>query len=240
MQFTARRLFDTPGPGLDLVAATVDRVWMDETVMRFAYRCLPLSIANQGGWVVTCPLDFTATWTESGIEFVADDPAEAALWAPFIGERYGQVGIFGFRLPWAFRTDVGTGLFTRGPANDGVPDAMALDAFYDTGEAEAAFTADWKLVAKDRPARFRKGAPVALLMPMPIGLLEAMQPKLVALRDNPELFAAYSRWADGRRSFLADPTRQDGDWQKDYFQGKTQAGVRKHGHKTRLALRPFL
>ena len=39
-----------------------ERDWMDSTPNRFAYRCLPLTIANQTGWWIKNPVGFTATW----------------------------------------------------------------------------------------------------------------------------------------------------------------------------------
>lgn len=42
--------------GLPLTPAPIDRDWMDATPDRFAYRCLPLVIANQAGWVIPSAL----------------------------------------------------------------------------------------------------------------------------------------------------------------------------------------
>ena len=41
--------------------APVEREWMEEK-RRFAYRCLPLTIANQCGWIIRNPTSFTAFW----------------------------------------------------------------------------------------------------------------------------------------------------------------------------------
>ena len=35
---------------------------MDATDDRFAYRCIPLSIANASGWELLCPVTFEAWW----------------------------------------------------------------------------------------------------------------------------------------------------------------------------------
>lgn len=35
---------------------------MDGSHEKFAYRCLPLVMANQAGWILTCPLNFSAVW----------------------------------------------------------------------------------------------------------------------------------------------------------------------------------
>ena len=49
-------------PLMTLVPATVSRSWMDGTAKKFAYRCLPLVIANQSGWFVLNSHEFRATW----------------------------------------------------------------------------------------------------------------------------------------------------------------------------------
>jgi hypothetical protein len=51
-----------------LVPAPVSRSWMDATVERYAYRCLPLLIANQAGWFVLNSHELRATWNgEEGL-----------------------------------------------------------------------------------------------------------------------------------------------------------------------------
>src|SRR3546814_16748114 len=42
----------------DLRPGSRQRQWMDDTPGRFAYRCLPLVIANQHGWDVLSPASF--------------------------------------------------------------------------------------------------------------------------------------------------------------------------------------
>ncbi|WP_042832409.1 DUF6065 family protein, partial [Xanthomonas citri] len=38
------------GHTLDIRPAPHERAWMDATEQRYAYRCLPLAIANAHGW----------------------------------------------------------------------------------------------------------------------------------------------------------------------------------------------
>jgi len=47
---------------MELEPAPADRDWMDQTHQRYAYRCLPLVIANQAGWIIRNPLDFSVRW----------------------------------------------------------------------------------------------------------------------------------------------------------------------------------
>ena len=48
-----------------IVPARAERDWMDATDDRFAYRCIPLSIANASGWELLCPIAFEALWCSS-------------------------------------------------------------------------------------------------------------------------------------------------------------------------------
>ena len=46
-----------------LVPARTEREWMNLTDQRYAYRCIPLSIANASGWELVLPCSFSASWT---------------------------------------------------------------------------------------------------------------------------------------------------------------------------------
>ena len=50
------------GTGWDWCWADWQRDWMNNTPHRYAYRCLPLTIANQTGWWIKNPVGFEATW----------------------------------------------------------------------------------------------------------------------------------------------------------------------------------
>ena len=49
-------------PTLKLIPAPADRVWMELTQAGWANRCLPLRMANQGGWWILNDADFEVTW----------------------------------------------------------------------------------------------------------------------------------------------------------------------------------
>ena len=59
LQITAYEVIENP---MEIQTAERTRQWMDETVDRFAYRCLPVAIANQVGWDLLCPIAFSAKW----------------------------------------------------------------------------------------------------------------------------------------------------------------------------------
>ena len=73
------------GDHIDIRPAPVERPWMEATDQRFAYRCLPLNIANAFGWEILCPSAFTAGWDGGkGIEF---DPSPRGRRSPGAGDK---------------------------------------------------------------------------------------------------------------------------------------------------------
>ncbi|HKI37735.1 MAG TPA: DUF6065 family protein [Gemmataceae bacterium] len=47
---------------MPIVCAPARRDWMDAIGQLFPYRCLPLVMPNQAGWLILNPVDFTARW----------------------------------------------------------------------------------------------------------------------------------------------------------------------------------
>ena len=45
-----------------IVPGRSGRSWMGATNQRYAYRCLPLTIANSMGWELLCPMPVSAEW----------------------------------------------------------------------------------------------------------------------------------------------------------------------------------
>ena len=78
---------------------------MDET-KGFAYRCLPLTMANHMGWVIRCPCDFAVTWNglpgKDNLYFTYRPDVPYDLISSFTN-HFGH-GILTISLPWLFRT----------------------------------------------------------------------------------------------------------------------------------------
>src|SRR5579862_1123907 len=84
--------------------APATRPWMDATPESFAYRCLPLNIANAHGWEILSPYGFEAIWNGgTGPEAVtiAVDPGPDAHLVPV--SLFGQ-GVVTFHMEAIFRT----------------------------------------------------------------------------------------------------------------------------------------
>jgi len=218
-----------------------DRAWMDATSEHYAYRCLPLSMANTSGWEITSPLDFEVTW--NGNQDINAITARAPGVDPnvlraLITSHFAH-GILTFHTGWLFRTSPGWGLWVRGAPNDAKDGIHALDGMVETDWLPFPFTMNWRFT---RPCtvRFRKGDPFCFITLCPHALLDGVAPRRASIEDDPKLKADYVEWGKSRAEFNkllrdGDPAAVAKKWQRDYFQGKAGGGDAPfHVNKRRL------
>jgi hypothetical protein len=236
----AYQVHDTP-PRMTLSSAPIEREWMEASHLKFPYRCLPLNIANQNGWVIACPVSFRAFWyggpAPADVEVQFDGPSD-----PCVMSHFG-VGTITFSLPYLFRTPPGVNLWAKGPSNwikDGV---QPLEGVIETDWATSTFTMNWKLTRPNEWVRFDAGEPACMIVPIPRGYAEGFAPRVELMSNHPEVLAKYKAWEASRSGFLQglktnDPAAVKQGWQKDYFKGETGEGT-FDGHQTRLHIKEF-
>ena len=227
---------------LPLVPAAAERDWMEQGDRR-AYRCLPLSIANASGWEYRCPIGFRAFW--NGGPALADIRFEIFEGRQpthnFIASHFG-LGVITFAIGHLFRTDPGWGLWVRGAPNHVKDGIQALDAVVETDWLPFTFTMNWKFT---RPGiiEFKVGEPFCFVMPFQHTALDAIEPKVVALKENPDLEREYLAWMRSRRAFNEGLARRSEgrakqSWKKLYHQVKTATGGdAPHSHVSRRKLK---
>src|SRR5256885_5673908 len=66
------------------------RAWMDESAKRAAYRCLPLLVANQAGWIIRGGLAAAATWDGGPDPEHVRVECEASDGDPVVVSHFGQ------------------------------------------------------------------------------------------------------------------------------------------------------
>jgi hypothetical protein len=229
---------------MELAPAPVRRAWMDMTPNRFAYRCLPMLIANQSGWMALNPEAFTVVWDGGDapdslrIEFEAPPQSEYAR------SHFG-CGILTFTLPYLFRTPPGFNLHVRGPANSPKDGVSPLEGLVETDWTEATFTMNWKVTRAGHPIVFERGEAFAMLSPVRRSELEVFAPQIRPLSDEPELERGYGLWRQSRSNFNAElkihgSDAQKAGWERDYMHGNGRASSRPSEHHTSLSLRKFL
>lgn len=229
---------------MPLSPAPVNRQWMDDSQQRFAYRCLPLTLANQAGWVIANPTAFEASWTggplPSDVTVKFDNGRDEKRISSLFG--HGTVTI---NMPYLFRTPKNMNLWVKGPTNSPKDGVHPLEGIVETDWTAASFTMNWKLTRPNHAVRFEVGEPICMIVPYPRGLLDSVAPMQQPLDSNAEVADAYKRWSIERDEFQRRVAAGDMDaiktgWQKDYFQGRDPGSERTEAHQTKLIVRPFV
>ena len=232
------------GHRIDIRPAPVEREWMDGTGERFAYRCLPLNIANAHGWEILCPAGFTAIWNGNQDIAAISIQRHNSDQDPMALSHFGH-GTLTFHIPCIFRTDPGFDLMAQGPVNRPKDGVSALAGIIETDWAPYTFTMNWIFTQPEVEVHFEKGEPFCHIFPIERGKLASVEPEIRPLSSAPELAREFQEWNESRVRFnseLNEPgsQAQADRWQKMYYRGLCPDGKPAiDDHITRLRLRPF-
>ena len=232
------------GHRVDIRPAPLERNWMEATNQRYAYRCLPLNIANAFGWEILCNAGFVAIWDGRNANdaiIIQSDPGTT----PPVVSHFGH-GILTFHLPCLFRTEPDDSLMVQGPINRPKDGIAALSGVIETDWAPYSFTMNWLFTRPRVAIRFEQGEPYCHIFPVQCKPLESLEPEMRLLSTNPALKRQHDAWSASRASFNTDLKQpgseaQTAKWQKLYYRGLVPGGqpAEADTHRTRLRLRPF-
>jgi hypothetical protein len=227
--------------------ALATREWMTNTPESFAYRCLPLNIANAHGWEILAPCAFDAVWNG-----VRDDHHGVHIQlAPGAEPKSPPVSIFGqgvltFHVDGIFRTPPGWNLWVGGSPNFFKDGLAPLTGVVETDWSPFTFTMNWRFTRANHWVHFEADDPICFIFPVERGYLQEVAPKFEPLEDTPELWGSFQAWKKSREEHLeglargaaTSPAEQ---WQKFYYRGTDMTG-KSHvsDHMTKLRLRPFV
>lgn len=240
LQLTAYRVSEH---ALEIDRGDQRRAWMDALPERFAYRCLPLLIANQAGWDLLCPTGFSVRWNgKAGLDALKfrwdDEPVES------VSSHFGS-GVLTFTPGYLFRTTKDHNLWVKGCPNLPKADIVPLEGIVETDWAPFTFTMNWKITRKRKWIRFEEAEPICRIVPFPRHYLESFQPRTQDLGSDRRTANQYMQWREERAQFIEDLKAREEEaveqgWQRTYVRGENTKGVRMKDHQTRLQLRDFL
>ena len=228
---------------MPIVAAPQARGWMDRTSRRYAYRCLPVLMANQAGWFILNSHNLSVRW-DGGNELQAlTISGEAGAELLPASSHFGN-GILTWHVPYLFRTSPGYNLLVRGPANMPKGGAVALEGIVETDWAVATFTVNWQITHAGADIEFAKDEPICMFAPIKRAELERFTPRIRRLGTDADLASDYRNWSTRRDKFLeglAVPgsLEERRGWERDYFLGLRRDSTFVEEHQTKLRLRPF-
>ncbi len=232
-----------PGWAPHIRPAEATRDWMDRTNESFAYRCLPLNIANAHGWEVLSPCDFTASWrggTDVKDVIIRVPPGTPAHDAPV--SIFGQA-VLTFHIYGIFRTPPGWNIWVGGSPNSAKDGIAPLSGIIETDWSPYSFTMNWRFLRRNHVVSFKKGEPICFFFPVQRAAAEQFRPRFAAMPKD--LMAQFKAWSASRDAFRIEmernpPAAPSDKWQKRYYRGidmNDQSGAADHRAKVRLA--PF-
>lgn len=237
MKLIAYRLSDgaaEPIPG------RATREWMDRSVQKFAYRCLPLRVANTHGWDICADTDFEARW-DGAADIGAVQIRTKAGGRVIPSSHFGE-GVLTIQFDWLFRTEPdNVGLWATGPPNWPKDGIAPLSGLIETAWSPFTFTMNWVFTRPGKWVRFEVGEPLCFIFPLDYVAIENTTTEVRAIEDDPTLSAAYEAWKISRNDFNARlnagcPVAISEKWQRDYFTGRDPSmGKRPELHRFKAA-----
>ncbi|MFM6944067.1 MAG: DUF6065 family protein [Bacteroidota bacterium] len=202
----------------DIVPLTMQRDWMHKSKEKFVYKCLPLGIANQYGWAVASPVDFTVSWyggrEHNDVEIYSDDPNfDSERFVAHFGEA-----TFTLLLDFLIQTPENYSIYIRGIPNQDYGILKPLDAIVETDWLPFTFTYNFKFM-EPGTVDFKKGDPLFCFFPIERNTVENFTLKAKSLVDNVELNKDFEEYAKAR-DVLVHTYSEKMLFQKFYIDGK--------------------
>jgi hypothetical protein len=209
------------------------REWFDAHF----YRCLPLSIANSYGYVITCEYDFAVIW-DGGISIDSlklllpphvKDNAKGLF--PLLQSHFGH-GILTINPPFFIRTPKGINTMTIHPPNYIIPGVTTMNGVIETDNIRRNFTFNLKVHLPNVQIAIPKGTPIAAFIPIPRYFADNFD-----MRFADEVFSEEVIMEEFQASEDANTQRQEIELKstprvgRDYFRGQDVYGNKFESHQ---------
>ena len=217
--------------------SSLKRQWMDESSEEYAYRCLPLNIANQHGWAIYPKNDIVANWSgdlsnsKDSVK-VYENPKNLAV------SHFGH-GILTFSLPFLVRVDPKHSLYITGAPNHHIKGIQPCTGIFEADWAPYSFTMNWRFTHANQPVTFTTKDPICFFFPVPRNIVNNTETKYSTLADQDEKYrTSFASFTKSRAEF--DVADYPDGWQKHYFQGVYPDGTKcPYDHKTKIKPNKF-
>jgi hypothetical protein len=135
------------------------------------YRCLPLTIGNQYGFIITNEFDFSFVWNgENSLDAVTFEFNEGIEELDKkhcrIESRFGH-GIITISPPFFLKTPTGVNLMTMNPPNHIVPNITVMTGVVESDNLSYPFTFNLKVQIPNIKVFIPAGTPLAGFIPIP-------------------------------------------------------------------------
>lgn len=221
-----------------VIPAPKARKWMDRFFIQQPYKCLPLTLANQYGWVVLNPQSFSFEW-DGGIHHSSlaffDGP-------PYAHSLFGH-GTISFNLDFIFRTSPGYNLWYHGLPNHFIDGLHPLEGIVESDWLPFVTTVSWQITRPGHRITLEEGAPICCVTPVRRWDIDKFQTGVCPIKELPDFERSYKIFREQRTDFSERYKRGEVDrrnWQKFYHKGVLPDGkLAPPDHQTKITLNPF-
>ena len=223
-----------------LEQASPKREWMDKynnINNGYAYRCLPLTMANQSGWLMRCPVNFSATYVQDdvyqpSVEISFEDDNEARVYKKYIHSLFGN-GVVTIALPYLIKTPSPWCVWARGYPNYYKENISFLEGIVETYWLNFSFTYNIRITEMNKKVSFSKGEPMMFMSLINLESLNNSNINIKSIETQPDVKKEHDDWLYRRLQFNNDKNRPTNSWQKNYTKGPLAQGI---GHYTSIKL----
>lgn len=222
-----------------IVTPNKKRKWMDDTHNSFAYRCLPLTVANGFGWSVLCPFNFSVMWL-GGKERtdVIITATEVDKKSHRVDSHFGS-GVLTFILGFIIQTEPNHNLYVKGPANLPKRGIVPLEGVVETDWLPFTFTMNWKFTEPNYPIVFEKDEPICSFFPFERNYIEKFDPTIEEIKNNKNLYINYKQWSESRNKYNASLRTNGNKGERDYLRGQYKDGTKFENHQNIIKGKEF-
>jgi hypothetical protein len=220
---------------LEIKPSKTTRKWMDESINRHPYRCLPMLVANSYGWDLISKSEFTAEW--NGGQYPKDVIITKESGTCFPTSHFGE-GTITWHTGFLFRTEYPYGVFVTGSQNEPVKNITCLSGIVETHWLSFPFTLNWKFTTPSK-IKVNIGDVISQLMPIKLDMFDHVEAEIKSIDNDPELKKEYEELCKHRSEFNSKPDRKKEEWQKNYFQGTKLSGESEEFHFTKIKVPSF-
>jgi hypothetical protein len=218
---------------MNIKPSGVKRNWMDDTDGH-AYRCLPLNIANQYGWICHNIKTFTATWDggthQNSLTITQENGEPTQIAASHFGH-----GIITILTDFLIKTPENVSIYIRGVSNHNYENVYPLDGIVESDWLPFTFTMNYKFI-KPGSITFKKGDPLFMFFPIDRTYIENFDIVQKPIFSNKELMDKLNKYGKARNNLIKDNTNNKS--QKFYITGNiVDEKVDISNHKVKLKLK---
>jgi hypothetical protein len=182
---------------MNISPANVKRGWMSES-NNHAYSCIPLTVANQYGWICHAVETFTATWDGGyGVDSVKIESSENLM---SVSSHFGN-GILTLLVDFIIETPPNTSIYVRGITNSNKTNIYPLDGIVETDWLPFTFTMNYKFHTPGS-VTFEKGEPIFMFFPIEISYIESFKITESSISKDSEFMEKYKKYQTSRKDFM--------------------------------------